>query len=443
MRNAIWIICTALWLAPLTASAQTTTTPTTTANGGLGLTKADFVDMAFMYKKDGQWVFMNKTTFDTFFNRRRCECDEEIQVRVSLLASSRSKISGLMGTVKLRAGDETCVCQGAACTGSLCRDVADPQDMAGLINGNLDFRFNIRKLFAAGRNETTDPATICDRDDNQNLYIWIDGPDADTSTDVTDATVQLKLDGIGPPAPTGVNAVGGEEALEVTWAQIPLTSDMQGYQVVCARGEETPVFKDPPSARFDSPGVCALPSSTSDGGTTSASDAGTSDAGAIDAGSTANALTVAEPSAPFAQTSDAGANGAAERGPAPAALATLDPKYVCSDLLTSGTSTRIYRLQNKIPYVVGVVAVDKRGNPSKLTDVVLQSPTPTRDFYNGYRQSGGAAEGGYCVLASTGDSRLAQNARAGWVVMGLGLVALGLRRRHRRRHRDRAAGARR
>jgi hypothetical protein len=361
MRNAIWIICTALWLAPLAASAQTTTTPTTTANGGLGLTKADFVDMAFMYKKDGQWVFMNKTTFDTFFNRRRCECDEEIQVRVSLLASSRSKISGLMGTVKLRAGDETCVCQGAACTGSLCRDVADPQDMAGLINGNLDFKFNIRKLFAAGRTDTTDPATICDRDDNQNLYIWIDGPDADTSTDVTDATIQLKLDGIGPPAPTGVNAVGGEEALEVTWAQIPLTSDMQGYQVVCARGEDTPVFKDPPTARFDSPGVCALPSSTSDGGTTSGSDAGAVDAGASDASATANALTVAEEStAAFAQTSDAGATGAAEHGAAPEALARLDPKYVCSDLMTSGTSTRIYRLQNKIPYVVGVVAVDKR-----------------------------------------------------------------------------------
>src|SRR5205085_6527661 len=107
--------------------------------------------------------------------RRRCECDEEVQVRVSLLASSRSKISGKMGTIKLRAGDETCVCQGAACNGSLCRDLSPPQDMAGLINGNIDFTFKVSRLFAAGRAEGTDAATICDRDDTQNVYIWIDG----------------------------------------------------------------------------------------------------------------------------------------------------------------------------------------------------------------------------------------------------------------------------
>jgi hypothetical protein len=446
MRNAIWIICTALLsLTPLTASAQGTTTPTngTSTNGGLGLTKADFVDMAFMYRKDkdSDWVFMNKTTFDTFFNRRRCECDEEIQVRVSLLAASRSKISGKMGTIKLRAGDETCVCQGAACNGSLCGDLSPAQDMAGLINGNLDFKFNVSKLFAAGRAAGTDGATICERDDNQNVYIWIDGPDSDTTSDVTDASVQVKLDGIAPPAPKGITAVGGEEALQVSWQQIPTTSDMQGYQVVCARGESTPVFADPPTARFSAPGLCSLASSTSDGGAPASADAGAgADAGATDAGATVNALTAADlTTMPLAQTSDD--ENKAEYGPAPAMLATLDPKYVCSDLLRSGTEARLFRLQNGVPYVVGVVAVDLRGNPSKLTDVVLQRPVPTKDFYSGYRSAGGAAEGGYCTLAGAGDSRQSRGARASWQLLGLGLVALALRGGRQRR--DGARGARR
>jgi hypothetical protein len=442
MRNAIWIICTALWLAPLTASAQTTTTPTTTANGGLGLSKADFVDMAFMYKKDGEWVFMNKTTFDTFFNRRRCECDEEVQVRVSLLASSRNKISGKMGTIRLRAGDETCVCQGAACTGSLCADVSEPQDMAGLINGNVDFKFNVRKLFAAGRAASTDPATICERDDNQNVYIWIDGPDADTSTDVTDATTQVKLDGIGPPAPQNITAAGGEEALQVSWDQIPTTSDMQGYQVVCARGQDIPVFANPPRARFDSPSACLAANATSDASASDAAAPSVSDGGVSDASAASSALTaVDDPTNLLAQSSQADA-GTLERGPPPAALASLDPIYACSDLLTSGTSARLFRLQNNVPYVVGVVAVDLRGNPSKLTEVVLQKPSPTRDFYTGYRQSGGAADGGYCTFATSGDSRPARSARAGWLVLGLGLLAIGRRRRHRRSTRDGGRGAR-
>jgi hypothetical protein len=437
MRHAIWILCAALLLAPARARAQSTTgTTTTTSNGGLGLSKADFADLAFMRfdANDKKWVFMNKTDFDTYFNRKRCECDDEVQVRVTMLAQSKSKLNGQMGTVKLRAGDDTCVCQGSACTGSLCTTISAEQDVSGLANGNLDFKIKVRDLFAAGRAAGVNP---CERDDNQNLYLWIDGPDADSTSDITDESIQVKLDGIGPPAPTGVNAVGGEEALQVSWNQIAHLSDFQGYQVLCARGADLQVFADPPRARFQSAGACIANRAASDGGVASdagASDAGASDAGASDGGTAARVLSPAAAPA-FADVSQNAQAlvTPAEHGPPPPPLAALNPAYVCSDLLTSGTSTRLYQLQNGIPYVVGVVAVDLRGNASPLTTVVLQTPTQTRDFYGGYRKDGGAAEGGYCAIGSRHlGAGAVRAARTWWTVAGLGLVALGLRRRRSR-----------
>ena len=427
MRTAIWTLCTLLLLAPVAARAQPTGT-TTTATDSLGLTKADFADLAFMRKEkqdDGsfKWVFMNKTTFDTFFNRKRCECDEEVQVRVTLLPASRKKIATKTGKVNLRAGDNTCVCQTAMCPAvSTCpEEFTKYQDLSGLANGNLDFTFKVRDLFASGRTATTDTAAMCDRDDNQNLWLWIDGPDSDSSSDITDDSVQIKLDGVPPPSPTGLSVVGGEEALQVSWNEIAHLPDMQGYQVLCSRGGNAAPFANPPSARYETSSSCTVTSSTGDSG----ADGGTSDAGTTSATGalvTAAGETTQES---FALVMPG------QRGAPPPALAKLDPHFVCSDLLTGTTQTRLYQLENGVPYVVGVVAIDLRGNPSKLTEVVLQTPVQTRDFYSGYRKDGGAAEGGYCALVPhSGDLRAA---RTTWALLGLGLLVLGVRRRRRTR----------
>jgi hypothetical protein len=427
MRKAIWTSLITLLLLPATARAQTGAGGSTgSGTNGLGLSKTDFADFLFEYlahDDDGDhWKSMNKTTFDTFFNRQRCECNEPVRVRVSMQNNSRSKISTMTGTVKLRAGDQSCICQSTSCPAVIaCNDLGATAELRALANDYIYFDFGVRELFAAGRGASTDASTICDRDDFQNVYLWIDGPDSDTSSDLTDTSTQVKMDGIGPAAPTGVSTAGGEQALTVSWNEVKI-SDFQGYQVLCSRADQYQVFADPPRARF-SGGSCSA-AARSDGGVAT-----------TDAGASADASTSITTGA-LSDSADAGTTAAPVlRGAPPPPLARLDPAFTCSDLLTAGTSTRIRGLQNGIPYLVGVVAVDQRGNASKLTEVVLGTPTQTRDFYSGYRRDGGGAEGGYCALLPAGTSGAAG---ASWAVAGLGL-ALVLRRRARRMNTDKGA----
>jgi hypothetical protein len=405
-----------LLLLAAPAGAQTTMTPTTNGqNGtaGLGVTKADFT-LAFMEKKDDQWVFMNKTTFDTYFNRARCECDTEVQVRVTLAAPARRRLSGKTGDVKLRAGDNTCVCTGAACTNIRCTNLGPPQPLVGLVNNSLEFRFKVRDLFAAGRS-ADDTSPVCDVEQKQDVWLWIDSNDSGTDPDITDVTMQVELDGRAPPAPTGLNATGGNDALQVSWDAIGHIADFQGYQVLCARGGEYPPFPNHFTPRYTN--VAACPAAGTSSGTDGGVDAGT------DGGTTTTTGALMKELSTNVQAVEA------MRGPAPPPLAARNPDFLCSDLLSTQTGTRLFRLQSGIPYAVGVVSIDKRGNASPLTEVVVQTPTATVDFYTGYRDVGGAAEGGFCSLGSGQAGTMVPWALGS--IAGLAMMGLSARRRRR------------
>jgi len=62
------------------------------------------------------------------------------------------------------------------------------------------------------------------------------------------------------------------------------------------------------------------------------------------------------------------------------------------------------------------------GNPSPIDVAYLQTPIPTRDFYQGYREAGGTAEGGYCAYG---------RGRPGWFAVGGMMLVLVLWRRRR------------
>lgn len=428
MRSAIWILSALVLAAPASAWAQGTAQTNT-----LGLTSADFtIEFRTWDSQKMKGVEMNKTTFETYFNRAHCECRTEIEVLVRLSDAGRRKIEGKTGDVRLRAGDNTCVCTGGNCpVEPKCKDLGPTQSLTGLVNQPLSFVFPVRDLF----DDRTATGNICDRETNQNVWVWINSsisPGSDP--DLTDVSKQVELDGRGPPSPTGLNAVGGNEALQVSWNSLAEQPDLQGYQVLCARNGNLAPFPGVFKPRFDSPLCPAGTSAGSDGG----ADAGVSDAGstASDAGSTASdagstAALIRTGAAPDEVSVNQSPLTAAMRGPAPDNLAALDPTFTCSNLITSQTSTRLRRLQNGIPYVVGVVAIDKRGNASPLTEVVAQAPIQTIDFYSGYRREGGAAQGG-CVLTAGAPSNTTPTT---WLLLGFSLLALrlGLRRRGDRR----------
>jgi hypothetical protein len=98
---------------------------------------------------------------------------------------------------------------------------------------------------------------------------------------------------------------------------------------------------------------------------------------------------------------------------------------VCSDRLAKTVRTqRIQGLQNGIPYEFAVVAIDKVGNASAVTEARLTYPTGDEDLWQHYHDLGGGATGGFCE-ALPGAPALA--------TLGLGIVAIGaaliLRRR--------------
>jgi MYXO-CTERM domain-containing protein len=233
--------------------------------------------------------------------------------------------------------------------------------------------------------------------------------DADDYSDLTDGIIEVQLDGEAPPAPTGLKVKGGNEALSVSWDSIERSAvdDMQGYVLFCSR-DDRPVFtNDKGEAAFNPPYETAKTLCPT---------------GPLPLPPPPQALLVA------AQTAETGTPLGPDGTPVPAPMPFVDRQkaYACTDLLTTQTGARLFRLQNHITYLVGIASVDDRGNISEIGEVTAQQPIPTVDFYRDYRADGGSAEGGFCAVAPSGGA-------GGWLVAAVLAAGLALLVRRRRR----------
>jgi hypothetical protein len=200
-------------------------------------------------------------------------------------------------------------------------------------------------------------------------------------------------------------------------------------QVLCARGT-LPVFPAGTyKAAYDSAaGTC---SGTGDGGVADGGvqeDAGVEGDGGVqdDAGTTAQEDAAAAPDD----------SGTTTGVPVSGDLASLDPAFLCSGILGPSTSSaRIATLQNGVTYYVAVVAVDKSGNASEIVSMESGTPQEVLDFWEDYKLAGGKATG--CSLG--------QRVPAGWIGVGLAVLAVALTlgaARRRRGPRGPGGGAR-
>ena len=211
-------------------------------------------------------------------------------------------------------------------------------------------------------------------------------------------TQAVFVDVTPPPAPTNIVVAPADEAVTVKWTPVDfsLNMDLQGYQILCARGD-VPVF----SKNTFGPAVMSCPTTSGPG------------------------------------------------------IMGLDSLFVCSPLLNITTdSFRVKVLQNGIFYAATVVAIDNSGNalppvlqgcdPNLSVDpnCSWQKPAKTDSFFDVYRDGNstntqgtpatpGAATGGFCAVAGG-------EGRRGWTI-GLGsgafvalATALGRARRRRR-----------
>jgi hypothetical protein len=335
---------------------------------------------------NGQWVQMNSTQQQYYFNQARCLCDtdpnSEFEVVVQpgsgagqkILTQLESNLTGGQGASYLFAGTLGIDCLNPnAIVGDManyCTNLVAPASgypgtafspMAAF--GNVPYvtsgpipvayLFNSLSNPTCAYSGTCDSAALCKTTSVQtNIQFWAQTnsgtyPDFDPGP-----AAAVDLVGYVPVTPTNVVADGGNEALAVSWdwggVNIATDTTLVGVQIFCQRGADTQVFQ---------------------------------------MGSFAPAYMTP---AMLCPNSPAAAAATTTGGP----FSNFDPKYLCSGPIpATATSYRITGLQNGISYSVGVAAVDRYGNIGATSDIVYAMPGATTGGTGGTSGAGGA--GGY------------------------------------------------
>jgi hypothetical protein len=410
------ILISAIWATALAGRAQ--------AQSGPSLAATDFT-ILFERQSGSQWVQMTSVEQQYFFNRARCQCDQdpngEFKIIIQPAAGVAQKIQTLLqsdstapGIGRLFAGAAgiDCLAQSNA-IGSLaayCTNLLDPGNYPGVAFPMAVFEsssywesppipvaylFNSQIVPSCGRQGTCDSASACSRTSVEtSIQFWAQtnsglGPDMDPGPSALVALV-----GQVPLVPTNVAVAGGNEALSVSWSwpagiTVAADSNFLGVQLFCQRGADNQVFQT---------------------------------------GAFGPAYQTAATLCPMNSRTEPTAN---------VPFANFDPKYLCSGLIpATTTSYRIAGLQNGIWYGVGVAAVDRYGNIGAISDIVYATPSAGTGAAGGSPTDGGtgSSDAGAPAVASGGCSidvrrRQDRNETAGILCLAVATLAFGLTRR--------------
>lgn len=358
------------------AHAQTGgTTGTTPATGSLAA--GDF--FLAIQKGDQPGTNLNAANQARFLDHASCECKRDVLLRALLYPAAVGKAATVPGTasVSMYLGNQCNTTVGLPNCGAplkvmtfsefklngmtVATTVDEIAKVRGVVSGTTGSGGDSGAGGAGGAagaggtagtsgsggtSGSTDP---CDTTITQTMWLLVETTPG--LFDVASASLALGYDGTPPPTPAKLNVAPANEALIATWEAVDqtVTNDLAGYQVFCARGNQHSVFG---SGTFETQ-IDTCHDEATDLSTT--------------------------------------------------ALEDRNTHYLCSDFLsTSTTSYRIKVLQNDIPYLVGVAAVDLRGNPSLVVPFAQVKPMQTYDFYYSYRTGDpqGEATGGYCAVVA-------------------------------------------
>jgi uncharacterized membrane protein YgcG len=372
-----------------------------------------------------------------FFNQARCACGTKFRFLLDFSAQGVGKKPSLStgtGTVQLVAGPTNCVSTDDASRTAVkdqCVNVGDPILLSSLTRDRKTYDLAVSAVVPKGTNGETCPTIV--RTNYLNLYV---DQNMDGRPDFSDANQQLSYDGQPPNAPATVNVSPGDEALRVSWSSIGSLGDFAGYLIFCTRGENLDVYPDDLyNNQYITPSTLVAAKQCPTPPTTITTQALTTDSRVVFADATGG--TGGGGAGGDASGGAGGAGGeSGASGRSDQALTPTEPfndllsTHLCSGLITSQTSTRLSGLQNGVPYLVGVAAADRSGNISPIKAVYIGFPISTRDFYEGYRDKGGKAEGGYC---SFGTARARGFGLAGVLLAATGALTLRARRRRRAR----------
>jgi len=353
--------------------------------GTIGAFTADDFFIGVQYPKDH-----NLSDFDVarFFNKANCDCDTEVTVYIALTDTGfAKKMTGVDNTGNIEYWIGTS-CADPNLRAFRCVQLKSQTLQAFLIAGRDSVPTTARVLSTYTASGVIDggvtggtpfvPNPDCTLPiETFDQTIWVLSNKNGTPTTLKTRDVHIDL--TPPPAPdsNGITLESGNEALIISWPGVDstITTDLQGYQVLCNRGGDLQVFN---SGTFKAQ-FLSCDRTSADGG-----------------------------------------------------VLGFQKDFVCSDFLGPPVrSARVKILQNDITYGVAVVAIDKSGNAS-IPDIFYGKPVKTKSFYDVYRNDDpaapGAATGGLCTVSpgATAPGIL------GGACAALAIVGLVLTRRRRK-----------
>lgn len=202
----------------------------------------------------------------------------------------------------------------------------------------------------------------------------------DTNVGSSTESVGMKIDLLGPTAPTLGNVVSGEGAFAFSWKE-PSSTDIEGYDFFCEPVAEDDYEQACEGSASDNGGASGDGGS---GGTKGGAGAGGE--GGVGGGGGAGG--------------GAGYQSALQGGKPP----PTDGVLRCDHVAAGQLSHTVEGVKNYVTYRVAMSAVDRVGNAGDLSEVRCVRAVPVDDFYRLYREAGGEAGGG-CSVKPPGRTR--------------------------------------
>jgi len=281
------------------------------------------------------------------------------------------------------------------------------------------------------------------------MYFLVDVADGDITEAEHTTTFDMEVDLKGPAPPLDPSVgINEETSLLVNFTANTTAQDVEGYRVYCVKlgATATGSAATGSAAGGSAAGGAGTGAAGTGGAAAAAGGAAAGGAGGAAVGGAGGAAVGGAGGSSVATGGSGAAGGATTTGSGGASTAAagscsstiliqgeLPPTDLaaCGDVTAAATTQIVAAgLETGTQYVLAVSATDTVGNSGALSELVCGTPEEVTDFFERYRELGGAAGGGICNCGLVG--RRTVNT-VPWLLMLGGLVLAAMRRRGQER----------
>jgi hypothetical protein len=216
----------------------------------------------------------------------------------------------------------------------------------------------------------------------------------------------ISFDTNPPTAPYDVSASPGETAITVSWSSADIDEeDIEYFNVLCMKnGDPAESSEESKASWVDTEDICGKVI-TVDGTVVTNNTNNANNTNNVNNTTTTNNTNNTNNTTTTSKSSSYKSvnNYKALTCPSNGVVAGVKPYkcYVCGTASRSTNKLRITGLENGTEYSIAVVAIDSHKNVSDISTVLVETPVPTTDFAEKYKEDGGTASGDFCFIATS------------------------------------------